>query len=223
MFKMLQATSQVHLSVLIIWVSAFHLSSLSSTVSLTSSPVASTEPVPVHVSLESPVTVSSSSVLPISTAASLELIATHMHDSELNFPVSSPSPATEAGPPLACNRVGRGSNQHTKKKALLACLLPFDQKRLFSLQRVRPAFDIALQRIVTMGLLPDHELHVSYRDSKCSISDGMNEAVNFYATNTADVFFGPICDYAAAPVARQVRLLRLCQAFSIVKVLYTLN
>ena len=54
-----------------------------------------------------------------------------------------------------------------------------------------------------------------YRDSKCSISDAMNEAVNFYANNTAHVYLGPTCDYAAAPVARQVRQLPVLFLFAV--------
>ena len=46
-----------------------------------------------------------------------------------------------------------------------------------------------------------------YRDSACSISEAMNEAIDFFANGTGDVFLGPTCDYAAAPVARQVGIM----------------
>ena len=48
------------------------------------------------------------------------------------------------------------------EKALVACLLPFDQSRLFAVQRVRPAIDVALEKIASLGLLPRIELQVSY-------------------------------------------------------------
>ena len=38
----------------------------------------------------------------------------------------------------------------------------------------------------------------------CSISEGMNEAINVYDDKIVDVFIGPVCDYAVAPIARQV-------------------
>ena len=46
---------------------------------------------------------------------------------------------------------------------------------------------------------------VKFRDSNCDIADGINEAINFYVHNEVHVLFGPCCDYAVAPVARQVR------------------
>ncbi|KAL8563153.1 hypothetical protein ACOMHN_066225 [Nucella lapillus] len=102
-----------------------------------------------------------------------------------------------------CLARARGKDSARHRKALIACLLPFNQSFLFSVHRVRPAIAVALDKVVSLGLLK-LEVEVSYRDSKCSISDGMNQAVNYFANNTADVFFGPTCDYAAAPVARQV-------------------
>ena len=32
----------------------------------------------------------------------------------------------------------------------------------------------------------------------------MNEAINVYDDKIVDVFIGPVCDYAVAPIARQV-------------------
>ena len=89
----------------------------------------------------------------------------------------------------------------------IAAVLPEDSDRwMFSIARMRPAADIAIQRVVQQKLLaPAHRLTISYRDSKCSESDGMNEAINFYMRDQVNVFFGPICDFAAAPVARQTR------------------
>ncbi|KAK7474179.1 hypothetical protein BaRGS_00034587, partial [Batillaria attramentaria] len=122
------------------------------------------------------------------------------------IPTSTAEYSTSEGEPASpCIPRIKGENP-IPRKARIAFLLPFEpETRLFSLKHVRPAMDIALKRVVSLELLSDLQVEVSYRDSKCSISDGMNEAVNFYATETADVFFGPTCDYAAAPVARQVR------------------
>jgi len=43
-----------------------------------------------------------------------------------------------------------------------------------------------------------------YADSRCDSGVAINEAFSFYAGGGVDVILGPCCDYAAAPVARQV-------------------
>jgi len=43
-----------------------------------------------------------------------------------------------------------------------------------------------------------------YADSRCDIGVSINEVFSFYAGGGVDVVLGPCCDYAAAPVARQV-------------------
>uniref|UniRef100_A0A0L8GK02 Receptor ligand binding region domain-containing protein n=1 Tax=Octopus bimaculoides TaxID=37653 RepID=A0A0L8GK02_OCTBM len=45
---------------------------------------------------------------------------------------------------------------------------------------------------------------VNYADSRCSFVYPINEAINFYVRKELDVIFGPFCDYAAAPLARQI-------------------
>lgn len=89
----------------------------------------------------------------------------------------------------------------------------------FSLQRVMPAIEIALRRVVPPNDGDDgggdrddratktvkFRLHAA--DSQCSIAAAINEAFELYQRRMADVIFGPCCDYAAAPVARQVRSL----------------
>jgi len=45
---------------------------------------------------------------------------------------------------------------------------------------------------------------VRYADSRCDIGVAINEAFTFYARRDVNVILGPCCDYAAAPVARQV-------------------
>lgn len=53
-------------------------------------------------------------------------------------------------------------------------------------------------------MLPLAQLVPVFDDSMCSISDAMNVAIEFYAKKAVDVFIGPVCDYAVAPIARQV-------------------
>ena len=86
----------------------------------------------------------------------------------------------------------------------ISAVLPSDPRRLFSISRVRPAADIALRTVRESHILDaEHAPYIRYKDSKCSEAAGMNEAINFYVEGGTNVFFGPVCDYAAAPVARQ--------------------
>ncbi|XP_041349543.1 atrial natriuretic peptide receptor 3-like [Gigantopelta aegis] len=88
----------------------------------------------------------------------------------------------------------------------IATLVPADERRLFSIKRVSPAIAIAIDKVTAKdGILPYSIINVKYRDSQCSIADAMNEAINYYVKKEADVLFGPCCDYAAAPIARQTR------------------
>ncbi|XP_005102141.2 atrial natriuretic peptide receptor 3, partial [Aplysia californica] len=89
---------------------------------------------------------------------------------------------------------------------LIASLFPADDRRLFSIKRIRPALEIAVEKVrAPDGPLPGREIEINYRDSNCSSADAMNEAINFYVRNKSHVFLGPCCDYAAAPVGRQTR------------------
>lgn len=88
----------------------------------------------------------------------------------------------------------------------IAVLIPADENRLFAIGRVEPALAIAVEQIsAERPLLNNRHLTVQYADSKCSIADGINEAINFYVKGEVSVYFGPCCDYAAAPVARQIK------------------
>lgn len=88
----------------------------------------------------------------------------------------------------------------------IATVLPADEARLFSIKRVQPAIELAIRKMNPVLAPLNRTLTVKFRDSKCDIADGINEAINFYVKNEMDVLFGPCCDYAVAPCARQVRL-----------------
>jgi atrial natriuretic peptide receptor A len=51
-------------------------------------------------------------------------------------------------------------------------------------------------------ILPNHTLKVTFGDSKCSDTFGPLAAIDMYINKTAQVFLGPACDYAVAPIAR---------------------
>ena len=89
----------------------------------------------------------------------------------------------------------------------IAVILPKDNSRRFSIQRIAPAISLALDQVDNMtlhGSIRGVSIRVRYADSKCHIAEAINQAFNFYMKGEVSVFFGPCCDYAAAPVARQI-------------------
>lgn len=91
------------------------------------------------------------------------------------------------------------------KSITIGTILPEDNSRLFSINRVEPAMAIALEKVVgELGIITDRNITIHFADSKCNVADGINEAINFFVKKEVDVFFGPCCDYAAAPVGRQI-------------------
>ena len=85
----------------------------------------------------------------------------------------------------------------------IGAVMPFNSTRLFSIPRVIPAAEIAIKHIRSVGILQEYD--IIYKDSKCDEAIGMNEAIKFYIEGKVTAFFGPVCDYSAAPVARQTR------------------
>ena len=81
-------------------------------------------------------------------------------------------------------------------------ILPRNNTYYWSLPKTRFAVEFALQTIQQRGLLPGWAVQADYRDSKCSETDGPLEAIDMYTQKTAQVFLGPACDYAVAPIAR---------------------
>ncbi|KAK2179115.1 hypothetical protein NP493_512g00005 [Ridgeia piscesae] len=67
----------------------------------------------------------------------------------------------------------------------IAVLLPRMTARRFAIERVQPAISMALANL--------------------EAREAINAAFNFYLRRRVHVFLGPCCDYAAAPVARQIR------------------
>ncbi|KAL8573085.1 hypothetical protein ACOMHN_010513 [Nucella lapillus] len=88
----------------------------------------------------------------------------------------------------------------------VAVLLPFNDSYLFSYHRVAPALELTIKKLnEDTRLLRRHQLMVRYSNSQCHIAVAMDKAFKFYMKREVDIFFGPVCDYAVAPVARQIR------------------
>ncbi|KAM8960288.1 atrial natriuretic peptide receptor 3 isoform 2-T2 [Pelodytes ibericus] len=95
------------------------------------------------------------------------------------------------------------SNTLDEEKVNMLVILPKDNSYMFSIDRVKPAIEYALRSIKeNETLLPGVRFNVTYQNSDCG------NAALFSLVDTAvqhqkpDVIFGPVCEYAAAPVAR---------------------
>lgn len=95
------------------------------------------------------------------------------------------------------------------QKIEVLVLLPQDDSYLFSLARVRPAIEYALRSIEGNRtgqrlLLPGTRFQVAYEDSDCGNRALFSLVDRVAAARGAkpDLILGPVCEYAAAPVAR---------------------
>lgn len=94
-------------------------------------------------------------------------------------------------------------NLFSEKIVKFAVILPADPLHEFSLVKVLPMIDLAVNAVTAMdGPLPGWTVMVDYRDSKCSSIDGPLAAFEFYIKRLADAFIGPGCEYVIAPVSR---------------------
>ncbi|XP_041355479.1 atrial natriuretic peptide receptor 1-like [Gigantopelta aegis] len=86
----------------------------------------------------------------------------------------------------------------------MAVILPFDNARPFSIQKIRPAIEMARRRLERDQVLSESTTIVfHYEDSRCDIAHGLNKAIKLHIGIEMDVFLGPVCDFAVYPVARQ--------------------
>ncbi|XP_078406895.1 atrial natriuretic peptide receptor 3 isoform X4 [Cetorhinus maximus] len=76
-------------------------------------------------------------------------------------------------------------------------LLPVESSYLFSMNRIKPAIDYAIQNLGQSRL----NFSVQYVDSECG-NKALFNLVDISMLQKPDLIVGPVCDYAAAPVAR---------------------
>ncbi|CAG5114463.1 unnamed protein product [Candidula unifasciata] len=99
---------------------------------------------------------------------------------------------------------GRASGKNVS--VTVGVLLPFSGNRSFDVRKVAPAIETAVEKVtLDMGPWNFHSVTVLYGDSQCDIADSMNQAIQLHERQRTSAFFGPVCDYAIAPVARQAR------------------
>jgi len=93
----------------------------------------------------------------------------------------------------------------------IGVILPFDGGDLWSLQVAGPAIEFAVSSVqrwnpaggqVAPVTLSKHVLRINVNDSRCSETWGPLSAFEMYLAGRANVFLGPVCEYAIAAVAR---------------------
>ena len=89
----------------------------------------------------------------------------------------------------------------TETEIKLGVILPEDEKYPYCIKRVIPAMDYAIDN-VSKKLLPGYKLKLKINDSQCSDTFGPLAAIDLHVYEHVHVYFGPVCDYAIAPVAR---------------------
>lgn len=84
----------------------------------------------------------------------------------------------------------------------IAVILPKADARMFGISRVQPAIEYGISVVKNRSMVSNLKFIVRYGDSNCNSKDAPIAAFNFYRHEEVDVFFGPVCDYSLAPVAR---------------------
>uniref|UniRef100_A0A8D8KW69 Guanylate cyclase n=2 Tax=Culex pipiens TaxID=7175 RepID=A0A8D8KW69_CULPI len=89
------------------------------------------------------------------------------------------------------------------KFAILLPEKPRNRRDVRILSTIRPVIEMAT-RVVTgpEGVLRNVRIEIDYRDTQCSSTYGALGAFDIFLKRKPDVFFGPICDYVIAPIAR---------------------
>lgn len=82
----------------------------------------------------------------------------------------------------------------------IALMVP-DKHSFFNRALVEPAIEEAIEHVQHKGLLPFHTLNVTYYNTECDAVRAPVDAFRFM-NNGGHAFFGPVCDYSLAPVAR---------------------
>ncbi len=86
-------------------------------------------------------------------------------------------------------------------------ILPQDNAILtyYSLSKILSGINVAAESERVKGILPNVVFNVKGYDSGCDTQKAPIIAIDTMINKTVDAFFGPVCDYAAAPIARYAR------------------
>uniref|UniRef100_A0A2C9KEF9 Receptor ligand binding region domain-containing protein n=1 Tax=Biomphalaria glabrata TaxID=6526 RepID=A0A2C9KEF9_BIOGL len=94
-------------------------------------------------------------------------------------------------------------DQQGKPIIKIGVILVAKSSALFSLNKSRSAIELAGEKIISpTGSLPGYSIQIVFRDSGCSDTHGPLAGIDLYMLKLANVYIGPSCDYALAPLAR---------------------
>ncbi|XP_049280023.1 atrial natriuretic peptide receptor 1 isoform X2 [Anopheles funestus] len=89
------------------------------------------------------------------------------------------------------------------KFAILLPEQPSKRRDVRILSTVLPVIEMATREVTAPGgLLQNFRIEIDHRDTQCSSTYGALGAFDIFLKRKPDVFFGPICDYVIAPIAR---------------------
>lgn len=91
----------------------------------------------------------------------------------------------------------------------LSAIISKNNTRPFSMHYVRPAIEVALEKVKTSVLMSQVEIVAHFQDSACSSRVAPIAAFEAYRQKKVNVFFGPVSDYSLAPVARYASYLNI--------------
>ncbi|RWS29440.1 Atrial natriuretic peptide receptor 3-like protein, partial [Leptotrombidium deliense] len=87
----------------------------------------------------------------------------------------------------------------------IAVLAPVNDSLPYSLNKILPSIIYAVRQVnknPDYPALMNRTIEVVFRDTACSSTQGPLAAFDFFIDGTVDIFFGPLCPYVLAPVAR---------------------
>uniref|UniRef100_A0A2M4A8A9 Putative atrial natriuretic peptide receptor n=1 Tax=Anopheles triannulatus TaxID=58253 RepID=A0A2M4A8A9_9DIPT len=89
------------------------------------------------------------------------------------------------------------------KFAILLPEKPSKARDVRILSTVLPVIEMATKVVTDPGgLLAGFRIEIDHRDTRCSSTYGGLGAFDMFLKRKPDIFFGPICDYVIAPIAR---------------------
>ncbi|EDS31818.1 atrial natriuretic peptide receptor [Culex quinquefasciatus] len=135
------------------------------------------------------------------TAGNQYAIDDDLNSTQATYSSVGPSPMVAAL--RRHSAIGTHSEPPHVKFAILLPEKPRNRRDVRILSTIRPVIEMAT-RVVTgpEGVLRNVRIEIDYRDTQCSSTYGALGAFDIFLKRKPDVFFGPICDYVIAPIAR---------------------
>nr|KAG5707286.1 hypothetical protein BaRGS_000060 [Batillaria attramentaria] len=84
-----------------------------------------------------------------------------------------------------------------------------EKQSLFCRMRVEPALHVARETVEERKMLGNYSIQLKFMNGQCHQSHSPVQAFQAYRQNEVDIYLGPVCDYALAPVARVAAIWQL--------------